>query len=125
MNILVVDDDSTDVRFLAEMLAEVDAGASRLVHVENLTTALQRVLEEQFDIILLDFFLPGNQGIESLDRLREQKPEVPIIFMTGLDDEELGRQMIEAGAQGYLVKGQIEGEALLGMLRDAISQHRV
>lgn len=125
MNILVIDDDSTDVRFLAELLTEVDAGASRLVHVENLNTALQRLLEERFDIVLLDFFLPGSDGIESLRQLQQQKPEVPIVFMTGLDDEDLGRQMIEAGAQGYVSKGKIDGAALLDMLHEAISRHRV
>jgi CheY-like chemotaxis protein len=55
MNILIVDDDSTDVRFLQELLMEADAGSSRLVHVENLRTALQRLQEELFDIVLLDF----------------------------------------------------------------------
>jgi two-component system cell cycle response regulator len=124
MNILIVDDDSTDVRFLQELLTEADAGSSRLVHVENLTTALQRLQEELFDIVLLDFFLPGSQGLESLHRLREQTPEVPIVFMTGLNDEGLGHKMIKSGAQGYLVKGQIEGSALLRTLHDIIAQHR-
>ena len=124
MNILIVDDDSTDVRFLQELLTEAGAGSSRLVHVENLRTALQRLQEELFDIVLLDFFLPGSQGPESIHCLREQTPEVPIVFMTGLNDEDLGHQMIKSGAQGYLVKGQIEGAALLRTLHDIIAQHR-
>jgi len=124
MNILIVDDDSTDVRFLQELLTEAGAGSSRLVHVENLRTALQRLQEELFDIVLLDFFLPGSQGPESIHCLREQTPDVPIVFVTGLNDEDLGRQMIKSGAQGYLVKGQIEGAALLRTLHDIIAQHR-
>ena len=124
MNILIVDDDSTDVRFLQELLTEAGAESSHFVHVETLTTALQRLQEELFEIVLLDFFLPGSQGLESLHRLREQTPDVPIVFLTGLNDEELGHQMIKGGAQGYIVKGQVEGPALLRTLHDIITQHR-
>ena len=124
MNILIVDDDSGDVYFLRELLSDVESEAARLVHVETLATALQRVQEEQFDVILLDFFLPGSQGVESLCRLREHAPDVPIVFLTGLKDDDLGRQMLESGAQGYLVKGQIEGTELLCTLYDIIAQHR-
>ena len=124
MNILIVDDDSGDVYFLRELLTDTEAEAARLVHVETLATALQKVQEEQFDVILLDFFLPGSQGIESLCRLREHAPDVPIVFLTGLKDDDLGRQMLESGAQGYLVKGQIEGTELLCTLYDIIAQHR-
>ena len=125
MNILIVDDDSGDVYFLRELLTDVESEAARLVHVETLATALQRVQEEQFDVILLDFFLPGSQGVESLCRLRERAPDVPIVFLTGLKDDDLGRQMLEGGAQGYLVKGQIEGTELLRTLHDIIARHRV
>jgi len=124
MNILIVDDDPTDVRFLQELLMEADTGSSHLVHVENLRTALQRLQKELFDIVLLDFFLPGSQGLESIHHLREQTPDVPIVFMTGLNDEDLSRQMIKGGAQGYIVKGQIEGAALLRTLHDIIAQYR-
>ena len=124
MNILIVDDDSSDVYFLRELLTDAEAEATSLVHVETLATALQRVQEEQFDVILLDFFLPGSQGVESLGRLREHAPDVPIVFLTGLKDDDLGRQMIEDGAQGYLVKGQIQGTELLRTLHDIIAQHQ-
>ena len=125
MNILIVDDDSGDVYFLRELLTDTEAEAARLVHVETLATALQKVQEEQFDVILLDFFLPGSQGVESLCRLREHAPDVPIVFLTGLKDDDLGRQMLESGAQGYLVKGQIEGAELLRTLDDVIARHRM
>jgi len=105
MNILIVDDDASDVYFLRALLQDADARAARLTHTETLTTAAQRVQEEQFDIILLDFFLPGSQGIESLRRLREHAPDVPIVFLTGLKDDDLGRQMLEGGAQGTSSKG--------------------
>ena len=124
MNILIVDDDSGDVYFLRELLTDTEAEAARLVHVETLATALQKVQEEQFDVILLDFFLPGSQGVESLCRLREHAPNVPIVFLTGLKNDDLGRQMLESGAQGYLVKGQIEGAELLRTLDDVIARHR-
>ncbi len=127
MNILIVDDDSDDVYFLRELLAEAGAGSARIVHVEHvedLHTVLKRRQEEPFDIVLLDFFLAGSQGTESLSRLRKYAPDVPVVFMTGLNDENLGQQMIKAGAQGYIVKGQLEGETLLCALREVISRYR-
>ena len=124
MNILIVDDDSSDVYFLQELLMEADAGSFRLVHADNLNSALKRLSEEPFDIVLLDFFLPGSQGVESLHRLRESAPEAPIVFMTGLNNEDLSRQMVKAGAQGYIVKGQIEGEALMCTLRNIIARQQ-
>jgi CheY-like chemotaxis protein len=124
MNILVVDDDTSDVYFLRKSLTEAEAETTRLVHVETLATALQQVQEEQFDVILLDFFLPGSQGIESLRRLRNYAPDVPIVFLTGLKDDDLGRQMLEDGAQGYLVKGEGEGTALLRTLCDVIARYQ-
>lgn len=122
MNILIVDDDDGDAYILREVLTDVGAETAHLVHVETLATALQRVQEEQFDVILLDFFLPGSQGIESLRHLREHVPDVPIVFLTGLKDDDLSRQMLAGGAQGYLIKGQIEGAALLRTLNDIIDR---
>src|SRR5262249_8564738 len=125
INVLIVDDDVVDVYFLQELLTDVDTEAVRLVHVETLPAALQQLQEEEFDLILLDFFLPGSQGIESLCRLREHAPDIPIVFLTGLKDDDLGQQMLKSGAQGYLVKGQIEGPALLHTMRDIIDRHRI
>jgi CheY-like chemotaxis protein len=125
MNILIVDDDASDVQFLQMLLTESNAETFHLVHVENLSAALQRLQNEAFDIVLLDFFLPGSQGIESLHCLREQTPGVPIVFMTGLYDEALGRQMINAGARAYIVKGRTEGATLLRTLSDIVAQQRV
>lgn len=122
MNILIVDDDASDVYFLQELLKDAGAETARLVHTETLDTALQRLREEHFNVILLDFFLPGDQGIESLRRLREHTPNIPIVFLTGLKDDDLGRQMFEGGAQGYLVKGQVEGTELIRTLYDVIAR---
>src|SRR5262249_23463650 len=120
-------DDSDDVYFLRALLAEVGVGSAHIVHVEHvedLNAVLKRRQEEPFDIVLLDFFLPGSQGTESLHHLRKYAPDLPVVFMTGLNDENLGQQMIKAGAQGYIVKGQLEGKALLCTLREVISRYR-
>jgi DNA-binding NarL/FixJ family response regulator len=88
------------------------------------TLRIQRLREEAFAIVLLDFFLPDSQGIEALRSLRDHARDAPIVVMTGLNDEALGRQMVKAGTQAYIVKGQTEGTALLRTLRDAIARHR-
>jgi DNA-binding NarL/FixJ family response regulator len=124
MNILLVEDNPDDVYFLRTELADVDAGAVRLAHAVRLSGALQRLREERFDVVLLDFFLPDSRGLDTLLRVREHAPDLPVVIMTGLEDEAVARRMLEAGAQGYVVKGQLDGAALLHTLREAIARHR-
>lgn len=124
LTVLLVEDNPDDVYFLHTVLADVDADAARLAHVDRLSDALQRLREDRFDVLLLDFFLPDSQGLDTLRRVRAHAPDLPIVVMTGLNDETVGRQMVEAGAQGYIIKGQLDGPELIRTLRDIITQHR-
>jgi CheY-like chemotaxis protein len=124
LTILLIEDNLADARFLQELLTELSADIARVVHVDHLSIALRRLREEQFDVLLLDFFLPDSQGVETLNRIREHAPDVPIIVMTGLNDEAIAQQMVQAGAQGYIVKGHLDGTVLLRTLRDTIACHQ-
>ena len=124
MNILLVEDNPDDVYFLRTVLADVDANAARLTHVVRLGDALRRLREERFDVALLDFFLPDSHGLDTLLRVRAQAPELPVVVLTGLEDEDAARRLLAAGAQNYVVKGRLDGAALLHTLREAIARHR-
>ena len=74
--------------------------------------------------MLLDLSLPDSQGLDTLVRLHEAAKDVPIVVLTGTEDETLGVQLIQAGAQDYLIKGQVSGPLLTRSLRYAIERNR-
>jgi FixJ family two-component response regulator len=74
--------------------------------------------------VLLDLGLPDSQGLETLAKTYSQAPEVPIVVLTGLDDDALGVQAVNRGAQDYLKKGQVDGELLMRTIRYAIERKR-
>ena len=78
--------------------------------------------EHAVDIILLDLGLPDAQGLEAVRRAHAAAPRVPLVVLTGLDDESLAAQALQEGAQDYLIKGQIETRGLLRALRYAIER---
>ncbi len=65
--------------------------------------ALERMAAEPIDVVLSDIGMPGN-GYNLLARVREMRPEIPVILMTGIEEDDLGRRAYEAGAQAYLIK---------------------
>ena len=125
INVLLVEDSLPDARLLQEALAEAQAATFDLVHVEQLSQALKRLREESIDVILVDLGLTDSQGLDTFTTLHTQAPDVPLVIMTGLDDEELAIQAVQAGAQDYLVKGQVVAPLLERALRYAIERYRL
>ena len=123
LKILLVEDNPADAKFLKVSLEENMPGQFELVHETYLREALQTLSQTPFDVILLDLSLPDAGGFETLTRTSVAAPDVPIVVMTGLDDEEMARQALQAGAQDYLVKGQKDRASLLRSLRYAIERH--
>jgi diguanylate cyclase (GGDEF)-like protein len=76
-------------------------------------------------VILLDLNLPDGQGLETLTRLREAHPDIPIVVLTGSDDERLAMAAVRAGAQDYLVKGRVDSWTLARTLRHSLERHRL
>ncbi len=91
--------------------------------VDRITKALERVKHERFDVIVLDLMLPDGQGLESFLELHRHIPDVPIVVLTGLGYEALAANAMAAGARGYLVKGEVQGQEFAETLRDATCQH--
>jgi len=117
--ILLVEDNPGDARLLREALKEVANYEFDLEHVERLSQALERLRGEPFDVVLLDLSLPDSQGLENLAPVRDAAPTVPILVLTGLDDEEVAVRALRVGAQDYLVKGQAEGSSVVRAIRYA------
>ena len=126
MRILIVEDNPGDVRLLREHLVGGRSVAEvfQLVHVDRLALALQSLDEGAFEVVLLDLSLPDSQGIGTLAKMHAVRPGMPIVVLTSLDDEVLGLQLLQRGAQDYLVKGEVTGSLLRRSLRYAVERKR-
>jgi len=114
-----VEDNLGDARLLREMLHESDPGKFALTHLGCMREAVDHLATNAVDIILLDLGLPDTEKLGAVRRAREAAPRIPLIVLTGCDDESLADQALQEGAQDFLVKGQIETPALLRAIRYA------
>ncbi len=122
--ILLVEDNPGDARLIREMLRDAQAVAWRLDHVDRLADGLRRLAEEHADVVLLDLSLPDAHGFDTVGKVLDLAPTVPIIVLTGLDDEALAVRAVQAGAQDYLVKNDVTGGLLSRAIRYAIERKR-
>ena len=125
LKILLVEGNPRDADLLKEILEETGDHQFQITHVERLSQAIKRLRADSFDTILLDLLLPDATGIETFLKLVAQVPEVPIIVLTGLNNEYLASSALQNGAQDYMIKGQINSGLLVRSIRYAIERHRV
>jgi two-component system, cell cycle sensor histidine kinase and response regulator CckA len=126
IKILLIEDNPGDVLLLQETLSEITFVELELVHVDRLKNALKKLSSEDFDVILLDLVLPDSNGLDTFIQIQEQTPATPIVVLTGMTDETLAISAMKAGAQDYLVKGQVSGsDLLLRSMRYAIERKRI
>ncbi len=125
IRLLLVDDDDTPVRQLQEKLAELQHIRFEINHESCLADALERLQESVFDLIMVDLSLPDAYGTDVIYPLRTNAPEIPIIVLTGLDNEEIAMKAVREGVQDYLVKGSIESTTLARAIRYAIERQRM
>jgi DNA-binding response OmpR family regulator len=123
INVLLIEDNPGDARLIQELLAEPGGAVFTLDCVDRLSTGLKRLAEGGIDVILLDLGLPDSQGLDTFARIYEQTRDVPIVVLTGLDDETLAIQAMRAGSQDYLAKGQMDSNLLIRTMRYAICGH--
>ena len=120
--VLLVEDNPGDARLLGKIFNEEGSHSTKLTRVDCMSAAETHLAEHAVNIILLDLGLPDAQGLEAIQRAHAAAPGVPLVVLTGLDDELLAVQALQQGAQDYLIKGQIETRGLLRALRYAIER---
>jgi PAS domain S-box-containing protein len=123
LKILLLEDDHDIAEFLEVILAGAGA-VFELTHVLRLADALRILASAAFDVVLLDLWLEDSQGIDTLVKLYRRAPTTPIVVLTGQNDEQLGTRLLQEGAQDYLIKGQVDGPALLRSMHYAIERKR-
>ncbi len=113
IKVLLVEDEPGDAFLIEEMLSEDTSCRFELDLAVNLKQAVETLSDWKGDIILLDLGLPDSKGLESLEVLTNLKLDIPILVITGLSDDQVGRAAITIGAQNYLVKGKFDSFSLI------------
>lgn len=120
--LLLVEDSPADARLFREMFNEQGPHNTKMTHVLSMGEAEQQLARGAFDIIMLDLCLPDAEGLGAVRRAHAAAPGVPLVVLTGSDDETLAGLALHEGAQDYLIKGEIETRGLLRALRHAIER---
>ncbi len=124
IKILIIEDNPGDARLIQEMLKEVKDIDFEIIHVLRLDEALKYNLTNNFDVILLDLCLPDSEGIDTFNIMKYNAPDIPIIVLTGLEDEIFAVSAVGKGAKEYLIKGEVDCKSLLKSIRRSI-KHKV
>ena len=124
INILLIEDNPGDARLIREMLGEVRGASFAMEVASELPTGLQRLSAGGADVVLLDLSMPGSGGLDTFTKAHAQAGHVPIIVLTGLDDEAVAVRAVREGAQDYLIKGQVDSHLLGRAIRYAIERKR-
>ena len=125
IRILLVEDNPGDAELLGRALSNMPTLRFELAHAMRLSEALARTKEAPFDIALLDMGLPDSLGLETLLRFRKAAPHLPVIVLTGNDDEALGIKAVQSGAADYMVKNYSDGRLLARSMYYSIERHGV
>jgi sigma-B regulation protein RsbU (phosphoserine phosphatase) len=124
---LLVEDNPGDARLIREMLRAAGAAHAtvELEYADRLASGLEHLASASVDVVLLDLSLPDSTGFDTFAQVHAAAPIVPIVVLSGLDDDALAVRAVHEGAQDYLVKGQVDGGTILRAMRYAIERQRL
>jgi PAS domain S-box-containing protein len=122
LNILLVEDSESDARLLRETLLLDGRSDFHISYAGSLQQALDHLRNNNIDAVLLDLTLPDSEGLSTAVRLKGAHPDMPIVVLTGVDDENVGVEAVRTGVQDYLVKGRADGRLISRAIRYAIER---
>jgi signal transduction histidine kinase len=125
IRVLLIEDDPGDADLVRALAAEARDIRLDIRSVDRLSTAVEILQRESFDLILSDLGLPDSQGIETFIRIYTVTPDVPIVLLTGISDKELAATAVRSGAQDYVVKGEVDSALLQKTIQYAIERHKM
>jgi MinD-like ATPase involved in chromosome partitioning or flagellar assembly/FixJ family two-component response regulator len=123
-HVLLIEDNPGDARLLLEWLSGA-GGEFAMEWADNLSKGLEVLERGHIDVVVLDLRLPDSRGFETFARVRKHAPQVPIIVLSGIDDEALAVQAVREGAQDYLVKAEVNAALVVRSIRYAIERQKV
>ena len=135
ITVLLVEDNPGDAELLVELLREAAPARAgqgeaapppeRVLCAARLATAREMLRDGGVDVVLLDLSLPDARGLDTLAQVRAAAPRLPVVVLTGLADEQVAVQALQAGAQDYLVKGAVTGVGVRRAIRHALERQRL
>src|ERR1700730_18605658 len=123
-NVLLIEDNSADAKLIREALTDKRFGPFQIEWVKNLSDGLERLSKGGIEAVLADLLLPDSQGIKTLDRILLAAPGVPILVVSGLDDECMAWQAVQHGAKDYIPKSHLDSYTLSRALRNMIDRKK-
>ncbi len=124
--VLLVEDNAIDKLTVERILAKCSRSIEFATDsAGSLSEAIESLNTNEYDVVLLDLILPDSNGLETLQRIKEINSHIPIVVLTGLDDEQTGLSAIKTCAMDYLVKGQISDNMLVRTIQYAIERKRM
>jgi signal transduction histidine kinase/DNA-binding NarL/FixJ family response regulator len=125
VRVLLLEDNEAEARLLVESLADAEGTVCfQVVCVDSVESALRSAAETPFGVLLLDLSLPDSSGIETVERILSRIRPIPVVVLTGNDNEETGLEAMRRGAQDYLVKGQTDTKTLVRAIHYAIERKK-
>jgi signal transduction histidine kinase len=125
LKILLVEDNPGDARLFREALSEVSGLTRDLTVAASLGEALEHLRHTKPDVGVIDLGLPDASGLEAVTAVAGLWPDLPLVVLTGFDDDRMVVDALRIGAQDYLGKNHLEGQLLARTLRSAIERHRI
>lgn len=119
LSVLLIEDDIHDVEAVERALRTVQPSLFALKHVPKFRDAIRLIQSEAFHVVILDLGLPDSVGLNGVERLMTLIPTIPVIVLTGLNDEETSLKGIELGAQEFLDKNSVTPKELIRTIRHA------
>lgn len=121
--VLLVEDDISYAQLVQMTLSRAREALFDVEREGSLSEALNRLREGDIDLVLLDLNLPDSGGIETFFRMSAKAQDIPVILLTGTEDEALALKAVQMGAQAYLVKGEVNGKHLVHSILSVIERH--
>jgi DNA-binding NarL/FixJ family response regulator len=120
LKILLIEDSPTDALLLRQLLLQVSEFPFEMEHVIDLETAVKNMSVNSYDAIISDLGLPDSFGIKTYHRIREHAPLTPVIIVSGSNDRDLLNQVMNQGADNYLIKDNFDGNRIAIAILSAI-----
>jgi two-component system, cell cycle response regulator len=130
LRLLLIEDNPADARYVKEVLSDVHATRTMVVATDfawaaNLESGMEALARGGSDVVFLDLWLPDAQGMEGVQRVRGQYPDLPLVVLTGQTDEAVGLRALKEGAQEFLTKDEVERATLVRAALYAIERSRM
>jgi DNA-binding response OmpR family regulator len=125
IRVFLIEDNDDDVCLIRRFLISSTNMHIDVEVADTLSFALERLREEKYDVILSDLALPDSWGLDTFLKVHSANPDVPIIILTGLDDDAGALEAVRRGAQDYLVKGHINSRNLVRVIRYSIERQNL